>query len=309
MGGCPDWSQSSLGAHSLCCFVTRRLISHIKLPPRKVPPTFYKSLYAVRKENHRGICSARMVPMTKISANGSSPIMEGSRLFLISKPSDKTSDTQAHRSCCWSLNIAQLRFSCYIDILQLSHAMRKPVFAGFMTRRNWPSQLQRLARVLKFWIEQVYVLYYLGSENKGCAGWSVHGFVRIRHKLVFSCRGSHYCFPDHAHSVQYILAIKMTRIYKPPHEKSNKMTVRPAKTQLSLGIRPVWSESSLSAWRNIGLLATPWSHSEDSDQIGRIPRLIWVFAGRKLILLVLSYRGSYVLSKSCLTFKMYQFCF
>ena len=30
------------------------------------------------------------------------------------------------------------------------------------------------------------------------------------------------------------------------------MSVRPAKTQISLGIRPVWSESSLSAWRNIG---------------------------------------------------------
>ena len=28
-------------------------------------------------------------------------------------------------------------------------------------------------------------------------------------------------------------------IYKPPHDKTNKMTVRPAKTQISLGIRPV----------------------------------------------------------------------
>ena len=54
----------------------------------------------------------------------------------------------------------------------------------------------------------------------------------------------------------------------------------PAKTQISLGIRPVWSESSLCA---------PWvakdpmllhADSEDSDQTGRMPRLIWVFAGR-----------------------------
>ena len=59
------------------------------------------------------------------------------------------------------------------------------------------------------------------------------------------------------------------------------MTVRPAKTQICLGIRPVWSESSLSAWRKLGSLATHWAHSEDSDQTGRIPRLIWVFAGRK----------------------------
>ena len=44
------------------------------------------------------------------------------------------------------------------------------------------------------------------------------------------------------------------------------MTVRPAKTQTSLRIRPVWSESSLSAWRKLGSLATYWAHSEDSDQ-------------------------------------------
>ena len=55
---------------------------------------------------------------------------------------------------------------------------------------------------------------------------------------------------------------------------------------------PVWSESSLSAWRNLGSLATHWAHSEDSDQTGRMPRLIWVFVGLTLILLVLSCRGS-----------------
>ena len=62
--------------------------------------------------------------------------------------------------------------------------------------------------------------------------------------------------------------------------KPTKWPVRPAKTQINLGIRPVWSESSLSAWRKLGSLATYWAHSEDSDQTGRMPRLIWVFAGR-----------------------------
>ena len=70
------------------------------------------------------------------------------------------------------------------------------------------------------------------------------------------------------------------------------MSVCPAKTQISLGIRPVWSESSLSAWRNLRSLATHWVHNEDSDQTGRMPRLIWVLAGRTLILLVLSCCGS-----------------
>ena len=45
--------------------------------------------------------------------------------------------------------------------------------------------------------------------------------------------------------------------------------MRSAKTQISLGIRPVWLESSLSAWRKLGSLATHWAHSEDSDQTGR----------------------------------------
>ena len=35
--------------------------------------------------------------------------------------------------------------------------------------------------------------------------------------------------------------------------------VRPGKTQISLDIRPVWSE--FIAWRNIGSLATQWVYS------------------------------------------------
>ena len=80
--------------------------------------------------------------------------------------------------------------------------------------------------------------------------------------------------------------------HKSRHDKTNKMAVRPAKTQISLGIRPVWSESSLSARRNLGPLTCYWAHSEDSDQTERMPRLIWVFAGCTLILLFLSCRGS-----------------
>ena len=80
---------------------------------------------------------------------------------------------------------------------------------------------------------------------------------------------------------------------EPRHDKTKKVSVRPAKTQIRLGIRLVWLESSLSAWRSLGSLATHWAHSEDSDQSGRMLRLIWVFAGRKFIVLVLSCRGSY----------------
>ena len=33
--------------------------------------------------------------------------------------------------------------------------------------------------------------------------------------------------------------------HEPRHDKTNNVAVRPAKTQISLGIRPVWSETSL----------------------------------------------------------------
>ena len=56
------------------------------------------------------------------------------------------------------------------------------------------------------------------------------------------------------------LRTTMLSQHKPTHDKTNKTTVRPAKTQISLGICPVWSESSLS------------------DQPGHLPSLISVFA-------------------------------
>ena len=61
--------------------------------------------------------------------------------------------------------------------------------------------------------------------------------------------------------------------------KPTKWLMHPVKTQISLGYRPVWSESSLSAWRKLGSLATHWVYSEDSDQSGRMPRLIRIFTG------------------------------
>ena len=81
-----------------------------------------------------------------------------------------------------------------------------------------------------------------------------------------------------------VLFISVQLITEPRHDKSNKMAVRTARTSVSLGIRPVWSESLLSAWRKLGSLAIHWVHSEDSDQIWRMPRLIRVFDGSTLIL-------------------------
>ena len=82
--------------------------------------------------------------------------------------------------------------------------------------------------------------------------------------------------------------------YQPRHDKNNKMSVRPAKTQISLGIRTVWSESSLCAQWVAKDPSFLHADSEDSDQTGRMPRLIWVFARRIVTLSVLSCRDSYI---------------
>ena len=87
---------------------------------------------------------------------------------------------------------------------------------------------------------------------------------------------------------------KISKRIEPPHDKTNKMTCAPSED------RSVWAsarsdQTSLSAWRKFGSFATHWAHSEDSDKTGWMPRLIWVFAGRTVILLVLSWAGSITL--------------
>ena len=74
-------------------------------------------------------------------------------------------------------------------------------------------------------------------------------------------------------------------LWKPLSRHTKKPThwhVRPAKTQISLGIPPVWSEYSLSVWRKLGFLAIHWAHCEDSDQTGPTYNFV-VFVMRRLI--------------------------
>ena len=75
-------------------------------------------------------------------------------------------------------------------------------------------------------------------------------------------------------------------VYEPRHVKTDKMSVRPAKTQISLGIRQVWSVFTVR-------MKKVWFFSYQLSA-QRMPSLIWVFAGLTFILLVLSCRGSYL---------------
>ena len=63
-------------------------------------------------------------------------------------------------------------------------------------------------------------------------------------------------------------------------------------------LRSAWAstQSDQSLHCPLGSLAPHWAHSEDSDQTGRMPRLIWVFAGRTVILLVLSWGGPIIIN-------------
>ena len=63
--------------------------------------------------------------------------------------------------------------------------------------------------------------------------------------------------------------------------KSTISPVHPAKTQISLGICPVWSELSLCAHCVAKDPSFLQADSEDSEETGQMPRLIWVFDGRK----------------------------
>ena len=75
--------------------------------------------------------------------------------------------------------------------------------------------------------------------------------------------------------------------------KPTKWPVHPVKTQISLGIHPVWTESLRLAWRNTGPSATHWGHNEDWSDWADGWSLPWA---HKVILLVLSCSGLNVVS-------------
>ena len=66
--------------------------------------------------------------------------------------------------------------------IYMSRVVRKSV--GFPTRpdTNQAVQPQKLARILKFWIQEVEKLYYLCSENKSV---QLHGYHEADLRLSF----------------------------------------------------------------------------------------------------------------------------
>ena len=120
------------------------------------------------------------------------------------------------------------------------------------------------------WFTVFLFAYHNNSTRKTPVSWSLKESITVKILNIWTP----YKF------AVVTLRFEQLKRYEPPHDKTNKMTVCPGKTQISLGMRPVWSESSLCAHWVAKDPSFLYADSKDSDQTGQVPRLIWVFPGR-----------------------------
>ena len=113
--------------------------------------------------------------------------------------------------------------------------------------------------------------------------WFCRGAAHM--KCSYYClAGKHLLCSSSVHSLNSVFNHLMT--------KSTKWPVHPAKTQISLGIHPVWSESLLSAWRSYPLSAQRRLWSDWADAQADLS-LCWAHTP----LLVFSWGGSLFFSE------------
>ena len=67
---------------------------------------------------------------------------------------------------------------------------------------------------------------------------------------------------------------------EPAHDQTKKMKCAPSEDSDQPGRPPSLIRVFAVRLKNAWVISYPLSASEDSDQTGRMPRLIWVFAGR-----------------------------
>ena len=107
---------------------------------------------------------------------------------------------------------------------------------------------------------------------------------RIKRKVTLILCSLHAQLSGWATCPYLLFEASTTFLYAPRHDKTSKVTVRPAKTQISLGIH--YFPICAATWQNQQSDCAP---SEDSDQPGHPPSLIRVFAVRMKKAWVLSY--------------------
>ena len=139
--------------------------------------------------------------------------------------------------------------SCCLPLL-LSEWFKSHILSFFLGRlRNMSTVFGVLYSILK-WLIHVILCKYRHDQS----GESIQSPC----KTVFSLS-------------KLILSLCMT--------KPTKWPVYPAKTQIRLYIHAGWLVSSLCAQWVAKDPAFLYADSEDSDQTGRMPSLIWVFVG------------------------------
>ena len=75
--------------------------------------------------------------------------------------------------------------------------------------------------------------------------------------------------------------------------------MRPAKPQISLRIRAVWSEPLLVAWIFFEYWPTNWTSFGVSKLKRMHHRLVWVYSCQNATLLEITCRGSFIMTKGC----------
>ena len=97
--------------------------------------------------------------------------------------------------------------------------------------------------------------------------------------------GKNWCLTYWSHSLYYI--------WTASQPNQTKWHLRPAKTQINLGICPVWLKSSLSTWGKLKYLAIIRAQAKPLVRLGGYPGWSESSLGAKVILLVLSWGSSF----------------
>ena len=118
---------------------------------------------------------------------------------------------------------AALLFRSFIACFFLSLDIIYRLWSKFLDRHVWASSVDPDQTVPRSSLISVYTVYH-----SVCIIWTHYSVVKW------------YCS-----NYRIITAILWVSKFELQHDKTNKMSVCPAKTQVSLGICPVWSESSL----------------------------------------------------------------
>ena len=145
-----------------------------------------------------------------------------------------------------------------------------------------------MPRLIWVFAGRTHILFFVMSRLR-CSGSALFALTYLSKNL-----GSlwYMCWTNPFYSANVC-----AQITEPPHDKTNKMTVRQAKTQISLGICPVWLESSLcTQWvakgALNGLLRTQAFFMQTAKTLIRLGGSESSL-GTHAILLVLSWGGSY----------------